>query len=264
MTSPASAEWNPALYAQFGGLRLRPAMDLLGQVFDVPEGPLVDLGCGSGAAGPAIHARFPDHELTGVDQSPAMLQEAEATGAYTSLAQCDAAEWNTAHPVALIFANALLNWLPDHAALLPSLASNLMPGGVLAVQSPKQQEAPSHALLRTISADLFPDKFDWSQWQDSVLDLPSYHRVLSPLGDVALWETTYGQVLPAPAEGHPVRRFTQATAARRVTDHLDEAEAAEFFSAYDAVLEDIYPRQPDGSVLFPFRRIFFVLHRSQD
>ncbi|WP_172328629.1 methyltransferase domain-containing protein [Mangrovicoccus sp. HB161399] len=259
MSATPQCDWDPEAYHRFRGLRLRPALDLLAQVPPLPAGAAVDLGCGSGAVGPALAQRFPGRLLHGVDRSPAMLEEAEATGAYQRLEQADISEWTAEAPVALIFSNAALNWVPGHAELLPRLAGMLAPGGVLAVQSPRQQEAPSHRLLREISGALYPHLFDWSAWRDDVEELAEYDRILSGLGELSLWETTYAQLLPPDGRAHPVRRFTESTAGRRVLDRLAGPETESFLSGYDAELEAHYPRRPDGSVLFPFRRSFFVL-----
>ena len=76
---------------------------------------------------------------------------------------------------------------------------------------------------------------------------------------MSVWETDYVQRLE-PAEGaHPVRRFTQATAMRPYLEHLNDEEAASFIKRYDHALGAAYPVEPDGAVLFPFRRLFFVL-----
>jgi len=263
MPGQTRQDWNPAAYARFHGLRLRPARDLLTAVAALPVGAVVDLGCGAGAAGPGLKARFAGHALHGVELSPAMLEEAEATGAYDRLTRADLAEWAPEAPPALIFSNAVLNWLPDHAGLVPRLAGFLAPGGVLAVQMPRQQAEPSHALLRELSAALFPDRFDWSGWTEEVGDMAFYDAILAGLGEVSIWETTYLQHL-APAEAaHPVRLFTQSTAGRRVLDRLDAAEAARCLAEYDARLEAAYPRRADGSVAFPFRRVFFTLLRPE-
>ena len=69
------SDWNPERYARFGGLRLRPALDLLAQVGHVPDGAVIDLGCGNGAVGGALAARFEGRALVGVDSSPAMLAD---------------------------------------------------------------------------------------------------------------------------------------------------------------------------------------------
>lgn len=261
MTVTATNDWDPGTYTRFRGLRLRPALDLLAQVPDLPPGELVDLGCGTGVVGAALAARFPGRRLTGVDASPAMLTEAGATGLYDRLIKADVAVWSPEVPPALVFSNAVLHWLPDHPALLPRLAGVLCPGGVLAVQMPRQSLAPSHALLRAVAADLFPDRFDWADWTPPVSGPAEYHRLLRPLGTVDLWETEYCQRLDAVPEGHPVRHFTSSTAMRPILERLDAGDAARFVAAYDAALAAVYPAEADGSVLMPFRRLFFVLVR---
>ena len=118
-----------------------------------------------------------DLDGTLIDSAPdlhaaalAMLAEAAATACYHVLEEADIARWQPGAPPALIFSNAALQWVPDHATLLPRLAAMLAPGGVLAVQVPDQQDAPSHRLLREVSAALFPDRFDWT----------GFYRVVAP------------------------------------------------------------------------------------
>ena len=72
----SASDWNPSRYGQFKGQRLRPALDLLSRIGELPEGDVVDLGCGAGAVGPALRARFPERRIIGVDTSPAMLAQA--------------------------------------------------------------------------------------------------------------------------------------------------------------------------------------------
>ncbi|NCU20772.1 methyltransferase domain-containing protein [Candidatus Falkowbacteria bacterium] len=253
------SDWSPETYSRFRGLRLRPALDLIARIGALPPGDLVDLGCGNGAVGPALRARFAGRRLVGIDASPAMLEAAAATGAYDALTGGDVARWQPETPPALIFSNALLHWLPDHAALLHRLAGLLAPGGVLAVQMPRQHSAPSHRFLRDFAAEMFPDRFDFSHWQPPVAMPADYHRMLAPLGAVDVWQTDYVQRLEASAAGHPVRRFTEATAMRPFLDKMTEAEAATFAARYDAALAAAYPVEQDGGVLFPFRRLFFTL-----
>lgn len=249
-------DWNPGAYARFRGLRLRPALDLLAQVGDLPPGDIIDLGCGDGAAAVALAGRFPGRRLVGVDASPAMLERASG---YDAKVEADIAGWRPETPPALIFSNAVLHWLPDHAALMPRLAGHLAPGGVLAVQMPRQFLAPSHRFLRDIAAAQFPDRFDFGHYQPPVAPAVQYHEMLSPLGQVAAWETDYVQRLDPCEAGHPVRAFTGSTAMRPFVEKLTAEETAQFIAAYDAALGSAYPLLADGSVLFPFRRAFFVL-----
>lgn len=256
MSVTPSQDWNPGAYARFRGLRLRPALDLIAQLGDLPAGDVVDLGCGDGAAAGALAARFPGRRLVGVDASPAMLEKAVG---YGQKVLADITLWQPDSPPALIFSNAVLQWLPDHAALMPRLAGLLAPGGVLAVQMPRQQGAPSHRFLRDIAAAMFPDRFEFHGWQSPVAPAADYWRMLAPLGRVTAWETEYVQELGPVAEGHPVRAFTGSTAMRPFLDKLSAEEVQAFAAAYDTALEAAYPRLPDGGALMPFRRAFFVL-----
>ena len=140
--------WNVALYRQFAGLRLRPALDLLGRVVEagLPFGPVVDLGCGSGAALSNLAEAFPERRLIGLDRDPAMLEAAREAHPGLELVEVDISAWEPAEQPAVIFSNAVLHWLPDHQTLLPQLLSYLAPGGVLAVQMPRQTGEPSHTL----------------------------------------------------------------------------------------------------------------------
>lgn len=262
MPGDMQKDWSPETYARFRGLRLRPALDLLAQIHEVPAGDVIDLGCGNGPVGPALRARFTGRTLFGVDNSPAMLAKAEETGAYDRLEQADAAAWAPDTPPAVIFSNALCQWLPDHPTLFARLVGSLAPGGVLAVQMPRQYMAPSHALMRDLAEQMFPDRFDFSAWVAPVTEPAAYARLLAPLGEATVWEAEYIQCLSPAESGHPVRRFTEATGLRPFMAKLDEAEQARFIAAYEAALAEHYPVESNGSVLFPFRRVFFTLRRA--
>lgn len=256
MDTSADMDWNPGVYQRFRGLRLRPALDLMRSFGPLPEGDVIDLGCGSGEVGPALgQLRRP---LIGIDSSPAMLHLAKLTGVYSELREMDIADWSAETPPALIFSNAVLQWLPDHATLFPKLAGMLTKGGYLAVQLPHQRNAPSHRLWRQLVDELFPGRVDHSK-QPGILLPAEYHRLMAPLGKVTLWETEYYQELAPDGEGNPVRRFTEGTYARPILQALDPDEQARLIAAYEAVIGKAYPKGPTGSVLFPFRRLFITV-----
>jgi trans-aconitate 2-methyltransferase len=250
-------DWDPGTYGRFRGLRLRPALDLLAQIDGLPPGDLVDLGCGDGVAAPALRARFPGRRLVGVDASPAMLAQAQG---YDATLLADIAHWSPFAPPALIFSNAALHWLADHATLFPRLAGFVGPGGALAIQMPRQFAAPSHALMQQIAARMFPDRF--APTAAPVHPPAAYDRMLRPHGAVTVWETEYLQRLPLGADGHPVRQFTQSTALRPFASRMTPDELPGFLAAYDAALGDAYPPEADGHVLFAFRRLFITLARG--
>lgn len=257
MVAVQTPDWNPGTYHRFRGLRLRPALDLLRAIPALPEGDVVDLGCGSGLVGPALKTF--GKPLTGIDTSPAMLEEAQARGCFDSLHRMDIADWSPqgAAP-ALIFCNASLHWLADHTSLIPRLASYLASGGTLAVQVPHQNNAPSHRVWVSLVEEMFPGQVDLDHGP-GVLRPVEYHQLLAPLGELSLWETEYYQTLDACSDGHPVRRFTETTFARPILAALNPAQQQQLITAYEAVMDKVYPAAADGTVLFPFRRMFFTL-----
>lgn len=252
--------WNPGTYSRFRGLRLRPALDLMAQLPEVmPEGDVVDLGCGNGAVAGPLATRFPGRRLIGVDKSPDMLREAAQTAIYDWLMQADIALWMPDEAPALIFSNAALHWVNDHSTLMPRLVEQLRPRGCLAVQMPRQFDAPSHRLLRDVAEHLFPDMFDFSDFTAPVSPALDYASNLGHFGDVMAWETDYIQALPPDPVAHPVRRFTESTAMLPISERLNAEQLRLFLNAYDAALFAAYPLLENGGVLFPFKRSFFIV-----
>lgn len=256
-----SNDWDAGSYDRFRRLRLRPAMDLLAQVPTVPDGDVVDLGCGSGAAATALRKRFPNRRLIGIDRSHTMRVQAEALNIYDTIHEVDIAHWAPTDPVALIFSNAVLHWLPDHVPLLRRLQSMLVPGGSLAMQMPRQLGRPSHDLIYQTVHSMFPDRFD-GVVPVQVAPPVTLYQMLAAFGPVAIWETEYLQKLPASEIGHPVRIFTQSTAARPILTQLDTADQRAFLAQYDAALLEAYPLDRVGCALMPFRRQFAVLTKA--
>ena len=60
-----------------------------------------------------------------------------------------------------------------------------------------------------------------------------------------------------------MRAFTQSTALRPFASRMGEGELQEFLETYDDALAIAYPAEADGTVLFPFRRLFLVLTRDE-
>jgi trans-aconitate 2-methyltransferase len=96
--------------------------------------------------------RFPEANITGLDQSPGMLAAAKLRLPHVDFEQIDLTHWRPGRPYDVIFASASLQWLPDHEALFPRLASSLTVGGCLAVQMPDTVQEPIRALMRMVAA----------------------------------------------------------------------------------------------------------------
>jgi len=168
-------------------------------------------------------------------------------------------DWAPDVPVDLVFSNAALQWVDDHDTLFPRLTGQLASGGVLAIQMPRNHAEPSHTILaETARSDRWKGAMGGVSRGVPVAKPEDYWRILRDLvADVDIWETTYLQVL----EGEdPVAAWTRATGARPYLAAAgDDAEA--FFADYTARLRAAYPKQADGSTLFPFRRLFIVARR---
>lgn len=254
----AKPDWNPGAYARFRDQRLRPGLDLLNAVGQMGAGDIIDLGCGNGATGEALAARAAGRQVIGVDASPAMLEKARQTKDYTSLQQADIREWHPRRAPGLIFSNAALHWVGTHEKLLPRLAAMLGKGGTLAVQMPHQNKSPSHRVWLSLVEEMHPDRIG-KMGTPGVMVPVKYEELLAPLGRFRMWETEYYQRLVAEPGSHPVRRYTESTYARPILEAFDKTERNALIARYEEVMKSAYPVRKDGSVLFPFRRLFFTL-----
>ncbi|MEU7648951.1 trans-aconitate 2-methyltransferase [Streptomyces huasconensis] len=274
MPAPAATTtWDPLQYLRHRDHRARPFTDLLARVPDpLPaEGRpprIADLGCGPGNVTRLLAHRWPAAHITGFDNSPAMLAEAERYagptpgGGRLDFAPADVTHWAPAPKTYdLIVSNATLQWVPGHADSFPAWLSALTPGGTFAFQVPGNFDAPSHALMRELCES--------ARWRgrlggrlrhaDTVLPPGAYLERLAGLGcEADAWETTYLHVL----EGDdPVLDWVKGTGLRPVLTALaDDAEAREnFLTEYGALLRAAYPALPGGGgTVFPFRRVFVV------
>jgi trans-aconitate 2-methyltransferase len=256
--------WDPTLYLKYGDERLRPGFELLARIGELPTGPLYELGCGTGVHARAIAARWPERTLTAIDRSQEMLAKAASEPARILWVEADIARWSAPEKAALIFSNATLQWLGEHERLFPHLLRQLVPGGVLAVQMPRNFNQPSHVLMREAAAvgpwaaKLAPIVGGATVLRpDPVMPPERYYDLLMPLaqGGLDFWETEYLHVL----EGEdPVLDWVRGTALRPVTEALAPEERARFLSAYGEKLKAAYPRRANGKTLLPFRRLFMV------
>jgi trans-aconitate 2-methyltransferase len=249
--------WDPQQYLRFAGQRLRPALDLLARIpIEHPES-VADLGCGTGNVTGILRSRWPDARITGLDASPQMLDEAKKLEADIVWEQTELGSWNPSQKYDLVFSNAALHWLDDHLDLFARLAANVAPGGVLAVQMPRNFAAPSHALMHELASS--------PPWRDAlapllrpmpVLDPAAYYNLFAPRArSLDVWETEYLQILDGE---NPVAEWIKGTWLAPLLAALAPGERSAFESEYRQRVAEAYPRQQDGKTLFPFRRLFIV------
>ena len=252
--------WNPQQYLKFSQPRLRPAMDLLARIPSAEPALVYDLGCGAGNVTAVLAERWPDARIIGVDSSAGMLAQAARSLTRVQWVHQPLAAWQAECPADVIYSNAALHWLPDHRQLFPALVAMLAPGGVLAVQMPRNFSAPSHTLIAAAAqAGPWRSKLEPLLTPAPVAEPQFYYALLAPLAaSLDIWESEYLQVLSGE---DPVKEWTKGTWLMQFLERLDASERVQFEADYALRLRAAYPRLADGTTLFPFRRLFIVLRK---
>lgn len=258
-TTPPDA-WRPDEYLAFAAPRLQPAVDLLARITGAPQ-RIVDLGCGPGTITALLRQRWPQSAITGVDLDAAMLAQARQSDPTIDWQQADLAAWRPPAPSDLIFSNAALHWLPDHPALFARLAGALAPQGQLAVQMPGNFAASSHRLIGELAAEApFAAAVSATGARMGAILAPAdYLDLLANHGlQGQVWEVTYWQTLAGP---DPVLRWLQGSTLVPYRAALGETAFAAFCARLAPRLAAAYPAAGDGTIRFPFRRLFIHARR---
>ncbi len=147
-------DWDPAQYERFKAERSQPFFDLLALVEPRPAMRVVDLGCGTGELTREMHRRLAAAETLGIDSSPAMIERTPAfAGDGLRFRRHDIADFRVRGEFDLVFANASLQWLPDHRGLFARLRDALRPGGQLAVQMPQNHDHATHTTAAEVARE---------------------------------------------------------------------------------------------------------------
>jgi trans-aconitate 2-methyltransferase len=161
--------------------------------------------------------------------------------------------------VDLLVSNAVLQWVPEHLELLPAIAARVRPGGVMAIQVPGNEGAPSQVLRRQLAAR--PPYADHLAGIEEISshDPADYLDVLATRGwTVDTWTTTYLHVLPG---DDPVFDWFAGTGLRPTLQALPDDLRPQFEAELKALLREAFPRHDYGTVM-PFRRVFVVARRD--
>lgn len=250
------ADWSPTLYLQFGSERSRPAAELLGRVALENVRTVADLGCGPGNSTALLHHRWPLAKITGVDSSPNMLNEARVAFPNCHFVEADIGAFEVEQPLDLLYANASLQWVPDHYELFPHLVSQLKRNGVLAVQMPDNWLEPTHVLMREVAYEQgYPDR-----GRAPLPGVHAYYDILTEAGcDVDIWRTTYYHIMDS---HQSIIDWVSATGLRPWLQDLSESEQRNYLARYHELLQEQYPLQENGKILLAFPRLFIVAKRE--
>jgi trans-aconitate 2-methyltransferase len=254
--------WDAGLYLQFANERARPAADLISRVNHRNPAQIVDIGCGPGNSTQMLHERWPQAAIMGLDSSAEMLAQAKAAHPEWNWVQADAATWKSDHLFDLVFSNAALQWVPNHAEVFPRLFQLVAPGGAFAIQMPGNFYAATHTIMAEVAhGPLWRDILQNATEGIGVEPLSFYYDLLHPLtASLDLWETEYLHILDSP---EAILEWIRGTGMRPYLQALSNDQQRKQFQ--DLCLERFrkaYPRRKSGKVLFPFRRIFMIAYKN--
>ncbi len=247
--------WDAGRYDRYRAQRERPALDLLDGVAPAPGGRAADLGCGTGRYTLLLHERTGVDETVGIDSSASMLADAP-TAPGVRFVHADLRQLDGTYDV--LYANASLQWLPDHARLLPELVEHLRPGGQLAVQVPANFDHPSHTVADEVGRRFGLQPLDRAIGSCSPT---AYAEVLHACGlrDQEVLLRIYGHEMRRTDE---VVEWVSGTLLTRFEARLDADAFAAFRDDYRHTLLDRLG-DPSGAqpYFYAFPRILFWAHR---
>jgi trans-aconitate 2-methyltransferase len=251
--------WSAKQYVAFEDERTRPVRDLVNAVPETQARSVVDLGCGPGNSTEVLAARFPGASVTGLDSSPDMIEAARKRLPALRFELAAIETWDETGPFDVILANAVLHWVPVHAAVLPHLVGKLAPGGSLAVQMPDNVDEPALRLMREVAADgPWAEKLaSAAQARTTIESAGWYYGLLRQnCSRVDVWRTTYHHPIAGGADA--VVEWFKGSGLRPFIAPLEQAEQQAYLDRYRAAVSRAYPALPDGTVLLPFPRLFIV------
>ncbi len=258
-----STSWDPGQYLKFRDERTRPSIDLAARLDLAAPATILDVGCGPGNSTEVLHERWPSARITGLDSSPEMIARAGAAHDWGEWVCADAARFAEGGPRErwdLVFSNATLQWIPDHERLVPRLFGLVERGGALAVQVPANFGSPLHQALVRTADDPRWRRFTAGCASRLVYHGPSFYYGLlcGPAERLEVWETSYHHAL---ADHRALVEWYKGTGMRPCLERLPDDASRRGFE--DAVLEGCraaYPPQPDGRIIYPFPRLFFIAY----
>jgi trans-aconitate 2-methyltransferase len=251
--------WNPDRYHLFKRERAAPFNDLLAMVRPREGMRVIDLGCGTGELTARLADALPGSEVIGMDSSPEMLERARDLSrpglrfVAGDLRDVEGS-WD------LVFSHAVIQWVDDHAALLPHLMGLVNPGGQLAVQLPSNHHHPTHLLIHaTAREEPFAGALNGWVRDSPVLGVEEYAEILHACGghDLVVLEKVYPHVLE---NADAMADWTSGTAMLPYFERLPAHLRDEFMASYRLKLRRRYPGSP---VFYGFRRILFAAMKSE-
>lgn len=249
--SPADV-WDPDQYNRFREERMAPMYDLLAMISPQVEMNIIDLGCGTGEITLRLVNHFAYARALGVDSSEAMLLRVPQDNRLMFVRQ-DIEDVSRYDPYDLVFSNAALQWVPNHAELLRRIIESMRDGAQIAVQMPRNEQHISHRVAQEIATQAPFDK--WLKGfirESNALSAEEYAHLLHLYGCVRpiVMERIYVHVLPHTAD---VVEWVKGTLLTSYLTRLEPLQQNEFLEAYRTRLLSALGNE--SPYVYTFRRL---------
>ncbi|MCF6766059.1 methyltransferase domain-containing protein [Thiotrichales bacterium 19S3-7] len=259
--------WNSQTYSQFLELRTKPARDLISAIpSNFQPKTIYDLGCGPGNSTILLQERWPEANIIGIDSSLDMIKKAQQSYPNISFLEGDIASFSPNNKIDCFIANASLQWLDNHESLFPNLFNTLIPGGIFAIQMPNNFHNPTHQVIvkllqRHSNWNFILERLRYGTLNKPFYNLIDYYDLLTNarVKSLACWETEYFQEM---SDYPAIFNWVKGTALTPVLSAMKAQEKAEFEQAYISAITNAYPKQVNGKILLPFKRLFMVGMKS--
>ena len=175
-----SSAWNPDLYQSSHSFVWQFGKDLLALLAPQPGERILDIGCGTGQLTAEIAAS--GAEVTGLDNSPAMIAEARRNYPLLAFELRDVCDMPHHGAFDAVFSNAALHWVKRAEDAASAIARALKPGGRFVAElggrgNTQALLAAAREALRQISAS---DPGDLNPWYFP--SIGEYARLLESRG----------------------------------------------------------------------------------
>ncbi len=258
--------WNSEQYLKFRAERTQPSEDLAARIPVNSPQKIIDIGCGPGNSTRVLKNKYPDAYILGVDSSENMIEKAKkdnpdmefellnVPGELDKLAKLS-------DKFDVVFSNAVLQWIPDHSALLPRLWELLNEGGTLAVQIPMNFDEPIYKIVDGTAKS--------AKWSGKIglprlfhtLTAEEYFDIISRLtDDFSFWHTTYFHRMPS---AESIMEWYKSTGLRPYLEALEKngGDAADLEREIYEQVKKEYPPRENGELIFRFPRFFFIANK---
>ncbi|HTI49437.1 MAG TPA: methyltransferase domain-containing protein [Planctomycetaceae bacterium] len=250
-SSSAAPEWDAGLYENGHSFVWKFGESLLKLLDPQPGERILDLGCGTGQLTTQIAAA--GAEVTGLDRSAEMLEQARRSYPAIHFEQGDATAFSFAGPpFDAVFSNAVLHWVKPPEAAVARIRAALKPGGRFVAEfggrgNNRQMLA---ALRRQTAAFAVPD-FEPPWYFPGI---PEYTGILERQGFEVTFATLFDR--PTPLEGEAGLRNWFEMFLPSLLGRFSAEKKEAFLAALENELRPALYR--DGVWLADYRRLRIV------